>query len=46
MGFTSVLVNPISTSEFVTTRISRFFENIIIKYLTKGKLLKRGKYYD
>jgi len=46
MGFTSILVNPISTNEFVTTRISRFFENIIIKYLTKGKLLKRGKYYD
>ena len=46
MGFTSILVNPISTSEFVTTRISRYFENIIIKYLTKGKLLKRGKYYD
>lgn len=46
MGFTSILVNPISTNEFVTKRISRFFENIIIKYLTKGKLLKRGKYYD
>jgi len=46
MDFTSILVNPISTNEFVTTRISRFFENIIIKYLTKGKLLKRGKYYD
>ena len=46
MGFTSVLVNPISTNEFVTTKISRFFEKFIIKYLTKDKLLKRGKYYD
>lgn len=46
MGFTSILVNPISTNEFVTTRVSRMFENFIIKYLTKGKLLKRGKYYD
>lgn len=46
MGFTSILINPISTNEFFTTRISRFFENIIIKHLTKEKLLKRGKYYD
>ena len=46
MGFTSILVNPISTNEFVTTKISRIFENFIIKYLTKDKLLKRGKYYD
>lgn len=46
MGFTSILVNPISTNEFVTTKLSRMFENFIIKYLTKGKLLKRGKYYD
>lgn len=46
MGLTSILVNPISTNEFLTTKISRLFENFIIKYLTKGKLLKRGKYYD
>lgn len=46
MGFTSILVNPISTNEFLTTKVSRMFENFIIKYLTKGKLLKRGKYYD
>lgn len=46
MGFTSILVNPISTSEFVTTKISRIFENIIIKSLTKDKLLRRGKYYE
>ncbi len=46
MGFTSILVNPISTNEFVTTKISRIFENMIIKHLTKDNLLKRGKYYD
>jgi len=46
MGFTSILVNPISTNEYVATRVSRYFENFIIKHLTKGKLLKRGKYYD
>ncbi len=46
MGFTSILVNPISTNEFVTTKLSRVFENLIIKSLSKDSLLKRGKYYE
>ena len=46
MGFTSILVNPISTNEYVATKISRVFEKFIIKTLTKDHLLRKGKYYD
>ena len=40
MGFTSILVNPISPNEYLKTRINRFFERKIIKKLkTKGVLV-------
>lgn len=46
MGFTSILVNPISTDEFAVTKFNRKLENLFIKRLTKKDLFKRGRYYE
>ncbi len=46
MNFTSILVNPISTDEFATTKLNRQMENQVIKHLTKKDLFKRGRYYE
>ncbi len=46
MNFVSIFVNPIGTKEYVSTKIGRFFENIIIEKLTNKKLFRKGKYYD
>ena len=46
MNFVSILVNPIGTKEYVSTKIGRVFENFIIDKLTDKKLFRRGKYYE
>ena len=46
MNFVSILVNPIGTKEFVSTKFGRIFENFIIEKLTKKKLFRKGKYYE
>ena len=46
MGFTSILVNPISSKEKFGTKINRTIEKIIYKYLKKRGLLEKGVYYD
>ena len=46
MGFTSILVNPIGTIDFVLTKINRIIENSIYNILEKKELLKKGEYYD
>lgn len=46
MDFISILVNPIGTKEYVSTKMGRFFENIIINKLTDKKLFRKGKYYE
>ena len=46
MNFLSILVNPIGTKEFVSTKIGRVFENYIIESLTNKKLFRKGKYYE
>ena len=46
MNFVSILVNPIGTKEFVSTKLGRIFENFIIERLTKKKLFRKGKYYE
>ena len=46
MNFVSILVNPIGTKEFVSTKLGRMFENYIIESLTKKKLFRKGKYYE
>lgn len=37
MGFTTILVDPIVENEFITTKIMRYFERLVIK---------RGMYHD
>lgn len=46
MNFVSILVNPIGTKEYISTKIGRFFENFIINKLVDKKLFRRGKYYE
>lgn len=46
MGFTSIFVNRIAQYETVPTRINRFFEKIILKRLSRKKILVKGEYYD
>ena len=46
MNFVSILVNPIGTKEYVSTKLGRLFENFIIDKLTDKKLFRKGKYYE
>ena len=46
LGITSILVNPISSSDFFLTKINRFFENIIISFYTRRGIFERGEYYE
>ena len=46
MGFTSILVNPISSKEKFGTKINKKKKKIIYKYLKKRGLLEKGVYYD
>lgn len=46
MNFVSILVNPIGTKEYVSTKIGRYFENFIVEKLTNKKLFRKGKYYE
>lgn len=46
MNFVSILVNPIGTKEYVSTKIGRVLESFIINKLVNKKLFRRGKYYE
>ncbi len=46
MGFTTILVNPISSEEPFNVRIARRFEKRIIKKLNKKGILILGEYYE
>ena len=46
MNFISIFVNPIGTKEYVSTKIGRYFESLIINKLTNKKLFRKGKYYE
>lgn len=46
VGITTILVNPISLKDHLSTKLSRFIEKIIIARAVKKKLFKRGHYYD
>ena len=45
-GITTILVNPISRYDETATKLLRFFERKVMKYLTKRDLFKLGRYYD
>ena len=46
MKYTSILVNPIGTTDFVLTKFNRFIEPFIYNKLLNKDLLKKGKYYE
>lgn len=46
LGITTILVNPLSTNDFVFTKFNRMIEKYIFKKLSKKGLLKKGNYYD
>ena len=43
LGILSILVDPISNKEFVTTKLNRRKEN---KLINKTKIIKKGEYYE
>ncbi len=46
MGMVSILVNSMGSEEPATTKVNRFWENIILKKLQKKGILHKGEYYD
>lgn len=46
MQITSILVNPMSKKDGISTNLNRIIERMIIKRLEKKDLFERGKYYD
>ena len=46
IGITTILVNPISTKDFLWTRFSRKKEVKIMKKLRDNDLFVKGRYYD
>ncbi len=46
MGFTSILVNQISTKDFAWTKVNRWLENKILNHYTKRGVFKKGDYYE
>lgn len=46
MGFTSILVNPISATDLHITKVNRLIENMIIRHFAKRGVFERGKYYE
>lgn len=46
LGFTSILVNPISAKEAFPTKINRWFEKRIYKSFQKKGIFKKGEYYE
>ena len=43
LGILSILVDPISNKEFITTKLNRRKEN---KLINKTKIIKKGEYYE
>lgn len=46
MGFTTILVNSVSSIEPWTTKFNRFWERKILGYFAKKGILEKGKYYE
>ena len=46
MGFTTILVNSVSSDEPLKVRLQRKIENRIIKRLNKNGILLKGEYYE
>ena len=46
VGIKTILVNPMSSSDLVITKIPRIFEILIMKYWDKKGILTKGKYYE
>ena len=45
-GITSILVNPMSDTEYIWTKFNRLIEKFIYKRFEKREILVKGKYYD
>ena len=46
VGITTILVNPMSNYDKISTKINRLIEKIEIKKMTKRGIFKLGEYYD
>ncbi|MCI8575206.1 MAG: YqeG family HAD IIIA-type phosphatase [Bacilli bacterium] len=46
MGFTSILVNPISHQDYWITKFNRMIERHLFHYFARRGLFKKGTYYE
>ena len=46
LGITSILINQISTQDFVWTKFNRFIEGLILKHFKKRGVFDKGEYYE
>lgn len=46
LGITTILVNPISTTDFKITSFNRFIERIILRHFARKDVFKKGEYYE
>ena len=46
MEFTSILVNPMGTTDYALTKINRLIEPFIYNKLEKRELLRKGNYFE
>lgn len=46
LGITTILVNPIGTTDFKASYFNRFIEGLIIRHYTKKDVFKKGVYYE
>jgi len=46
IGITSILISPIGEYEKICTKINRFFEKFIYRYLKRKGILIKGEFYD
>lgn len=46
MGFTSILVNPISDNDYIWTKFNRIFERKLFKHFCRQGLFQKDEYYE
>lgn len=46
VGITTILINPISSKEFIFTKVNRIFERRIFAKMSKQNLFIQGRYYE
>ncbi len=46
VGITTILVNPVSKTDFILTKVNRLREKVLVRKLSKMDLFYKGRYYE